>query len=134
MEHRAYSAIRAFNSDLFQAGKQRLLQLNELDELRRESYESSRIYKERLKFFHDKTIARKTFEPNQKVLLYSSRLHLFPGKLRSRWTGPFIVKIVYHTESWRLRIRRSGSISKLIVNASSHSSSSSIFKRLMRTW
>ena len=95
MEHRAYWAIRAFNSNLIQAGKQRLLQLNELDELRRESYESSRIYKERLKSFHDKTIARKTFEPNQKVLLYSSRLHLFPRKLRSRWTGPFIVKVVY---------------------------------------
>ena len=77
MEYQASWAIRTFNSDLTQAGKQRLLQLNELDELRRESYESSRIYKERLKLFHDKTIARKTFEPNQKVLLYSSRLHLF---------------------------------------------------------
>ena len=95
MEHRAYWAFKNFNSDLTQAGKQRLLQLNELDELRRESYESSRIYKERLKLFHDKTIARKTFEPNQKVLLYSSRLHIFLGKLRSRWTGPFIVKVVY---------------------------------------
>ena len=95
MEHRAYWAIRTFNSYLTQAGKQRLLQLNELEELRRESYESSRIYKERLKLFHDKSIARKTFEPNQKVLLYSSRLHLFLGKLRSRWTGPFIVKVVY---------------------------------------
>ena len=95
MEHRAYWAIRIFNSDLTQAGKQRLLQLNELEELRRESYESSRIYKERLKLFHEKSIARKTFEPNQKVLLYSSRLHLFPGKLRSRWTSPFIVNVVY---------------------------------------
>ena len=95
MEHRAYWAIRTFNSDLTQAGKQRLLQLNELDELRQESYESSRIYKERLKLFHDKTIAWKMFEQNQKVLLYNSRLHLFQGKLRSRWTGPFIVKVVY---------------------------------------
>ena len=95
MEHRAYWAIRTFNSDLTQAGKQRLLQLNELEELRRESYESSRIYKERLKSFHDKSITRKSFEPNQQVLLYSSRLHLFPGKLRSRWTGPFIVKVVH---------------------------------------
>ena len=95
MEHRAYWAIRTFNSDLTQAGKQHLLQLNELDELRRESYESSWICKERLKLFHDKTIARKTFEPNQKVLLYSSRLHIFLGKLRSRWIGPFIVKVVY---------------------------------------
>ena len=95
MEHQAYWAIRTFNSDLTQAGTQRLLQLNELDELRRESYESSRIYKERLNFFHDKTIAQKTFEPNKKVLLYSSRLHLFPGKFHSRWTGPFIIKVVF---------------------------------------
>ena len=95
MENMAYWAIKTLNFDLAQAGKQRLLQMNELDELRRESYESSQIYKERLKLFHDKTIARKTFEPNQKVLLYSYRLHMFLGKLRSRWTGPFVVKVVY---------------------------------------
>ena len=27
--------------------------------------------------------------------LYSSCLHIFLGKLRSRWTGPFIVKVVH---------------------------------------
>ena len=70
--------------NLAQASKQRLLQMNKLDELRCESYETSRIYKERLKLFHDKNIVRKTFEPHQKVLLYSSRLHIFPGKHRSR--------------------------------------------------
>ena len=69
--------------------------MNKLDELWRESYESSLIYKEWLKMFHDKTIVRKTFEPHQKVLFYSSRLHMFPGKLCSRWTGPFTVKVVY---------------------------------------
>jgi hypothetical protein len=31
----------------------------------------------------------------KKVLLYNSRLHLFPGKLRSRWSDSFIVKHVY---------------------------------------
>ena len=95
MEHKTYWAIKTLNLDLAQAGKQRLLQMNELDELSRESYESSQIYKERLKMFHDNTIVWKTFEPHQKVLLYSSRLHLFPGKLRSRWTGSFVVKVVY---------------------------------------
>ena len=69
--------------------------MNKLDEMGHESYESSRIYKERLKLFHDKTIVWKTFEPHQKVLLYSSHLHMFPGKLRSRWTGSFVVKVVY---------------------------------------
>ena len=95
IEHRAYWAIKTFNFNVDQAGKQRLLQLNELEELRRESYESSQIYKERFKLFHDKSIERKTFEPNQKVLLYNSRLNMFPGKLRSRRTGPFIVKVVH---------------------------------------
>jgi hypothetical protein len=34
-------------------------------------------------------------DTGQKVLLYNSRLHLFPGKLRSKWSSPFIVKHVY---------------------------------------
>ena len=72
MEHRAYWAIKTLNFDLAKAGKQRMLQMNEFDELRRESYESSRIYKEKVKLFHDKNIVRKTFEPRQKVMLYSS--------------------------------------------------------------
>ena len=29
------------------------------------------------------------------MLLFNSRLKLFPGKLRSRWSGPFIVTKVY---------------------------------------
>jgi hypothetical protein len=37
----------------------------------------------------------KTFDVGQNVLLYNSRLHLFPGKLKSRWSSPFIVKHVY---------------------------------------
>ena len=83
-EHKAYWAIKTLNFNLAKAGQQRMLQMNELDDMRRESYESSRIYKEKVKFFHDKHIVRKTFEPQQKVLLYSSRLHIFLGKLCSR--------------------------------------------------
>ena len=94
MEHRAYWTIKTLNFDLAKVGKQPMLQMNELDELRHELYESSRIYKEKVKPFHDKNIVRKTFKPHQKVF-YSSRLYIFPGKLHSRWTGPFIVKIVH---------------------------------------
>ena len=108
MENRAYWAIKSLNFNLDQASKKRLLQMNELEKLRRDSYESSRIYKERLKLFHDKTIARKTFEPNQKVLLYSSRLHMFPGKLRSRWTRPFVVKVVYPYGAMEIENPKSG--------------------------
>ena len=42
-----------------------------------------------------KLLLEKRSNQNRKYCLYSSRLHLFPGKLRSRWTSPFIVKVVY---------------------------------------
>ena len=29
-------------------------------------------------------------------MLYNSRLHLFPGKLKSKWNGLFVVKNAYH--------------------------------------
>ena len=29
------------------------------------------------------------------MLLYDSKLHLFPGKLKSRWTGSFTIHQVY---------------------------------------
>ena len=77
--------------DIDDAGVHRLLQLNELEELRNEAYENSRIYKENTKATHGKMISRKNFEVSQKVLLFNTRLKLFPGKLRSRWVGPFIV-------------------------------------------
>jgi len=40
-------------------------------------------------------ITRKEFNVGDKVLLYHSRLKLFPGKLRSRWIGPFVVSNVF---------------------------------------
>ena len=46
------------------------------------------------KAYHDKKIISRHFKPNDQVLLYNSRLTLFPGKLCSRWTGPYTVKEV----------------------------------------
>ena len=91
LEHRAFWAIKHFNFDLKSAGEKRLLQLNELEELRLDAYESSRLYKERTKRVHDRFINRREFREGDLVLLFNSRLKLFPGKLRSRWSGPFRV-------------------------------------------
>ncbi|KAH9688688.1 hypothetical protein KPL70_015210 [Citrus sinensis] len=62
-----------------QASSERRLQLAELEEIRNDAYENAKIYKQRMKVFHDKQIMRKSFTPGQKVLLFNSRLHLFPG-------------------------------------------------------
>ncbi|CAN6579348.1 unnamed protein product [Malus baccata var. baccata] len=95
LEHRAHWAVKTFNMDLDAAGLRRKLQLCELEEIRNEAYENARIYKEKTKAFHDKMIRAKTFSIGQKVLLFNSRLRLFPGKLRSKWVGPFIVTNVF---------------------------------------
>ncbi|CAA7047514.1 unnamed protein product [Microthlaspi erraticum] len=38
---------------------------------------------------HDKLIRLKDFKVGDSVLLFNSKLVLFPGKLRSKWSGPF---------------------------------------------
>ena len=83
MEHEAYWAIKTLNFDLKAAGEWRFLQLSELDELKLEAYESSHIYKEQTKKWHDKHIMNKRFKKGDMVLLFNSRLRLFPGKLKS---------------------------------------------------
>ena len=95
LEHRAYWAIKQLNFDLNKAGIQRKLHINELEEIRNDAYECAKTYKEKMKRVHDQHILRKTFSSGQKVLLYNSRLHLFSGKLRSRWTDPYTVHYVY---------------------------------------
>ncbi|CAN6447255.1 unnamed protein product [Victoria cruziana] len=87
-------------------GENRKLELSELEEIYNDAYESSRIAKDKMKAFHDKYIGNKTFEPGQKVWIYSSRLHLFPGKLRSRWEGPTIVQEVYPSGAVRVKMGR----------------------------
>ena len=69
--------------------------MSKLDEIRAKAYKSARSYKERSKLFHDKHILRKDFDPGLKVLFYDSKLYLFPQKLRSRWTGPYIVSCIF---------------------------------------
>jgi len=72
LEHKAYWVIKAFNSNLDDASQLRKLQINELEEIRNDAYENSRIHKARIKEFHDKKILGKTFNVGQKVLLYNS--------------------------------------------------------------
>ncbi|XP_031384834.1 uncharacterized protein LOC116198747 [Punica granatum] len=95
LEHKAYWAIKYLNFDLQAAGEKRLLQLNQMAEMREEAYENARIYKERAKRWHDRNILKREFLPGHKVLLYNSRLKLFPGKLKSRWSGPFVISNVF---------------------------------------
>nr|GEV88700.1 reverse transcriptase domain-containing protein [Tanacetum cinerariifolium] len=95
LEHKAYLALKQTNFDLSVTGDQRKIQLNELNELRDHAYENSLIYKEKTKRIHDSKIKNRVFNVGDQVLLFNSRLKIFSGKLKSRWSGPFTVAKVF---------------------------------------
>nr|GEW89666.1 reverse transcriptase domain-containing protein [Tanacetum cinerariifolium] len=95
LEHKAYWALKHANFDLKTAGDHLKLQLNELNELRDQAYENSLIYKERTKKLHDSKIKNRIFNVGDQVLLFNSRLKIFSGKLKSRWSGPFTIAQVF---------------------------------------
>ena len=66
-------------------------QLNELEEFYLQAYENTNIYKEKTKKWHDRKIMCRKPEPRLHVLLYNSRLEIFPRKLKLRWPGPFVI-------------------------------------------
>ena len=84
--------------------------MNELEEIRNDAYYHAKNFKMKTKEKHDQNILRRVFKPNQKVLLYDSRLHLFPGKLRSRWTGLFVLERVFPYGAVDIRDPKDGHI------------------------
>jgi hypothetical protein len=95
LEHKAYWAIRALNFDMKSTGEKMILDLHTLEELRLAAYESAMLYKEKTRLWHDNMILRRSFQVGEWVFLFNSRLKLFSGKLRSRWTGPYRVQKIF---------------------------------------
>nr|GEU92137.1 reverse transcriptase domain-containing protein [Tanacetum cinerariifolium] len=95
LEHKAYWAMKHCNYDLLTAGDHRKVQLNKLNELRDQAYENSLIYKEKTKRIHDSKIKNCVFNVGDRVLLFNSRLKIFLGKLKTRWSGPFTITQVF---------------------------------------
>ncbi|RVW84761.1 Retrovirus-related Pol polyprotein from transposon 17.6 [Vitis vinifera] len=95
VEYKAWWAIKRLNMDLIRVGAKRCLDLNEMEELRNDAYINSKVAKQRMKKWHDQLISNKELRNGQRVLLYDSRLHIFPRKLKSRWIGPFIIHQVH---------------------------------------
>ncbi|XP_070020870.1 uncharacterized protein [Nicotiana sylvestris] len=94
LEHKAMWALRKLNLEWDVAANLRVEQLNELDEFRFHAYSSSSLYKDKLKHLHDKYARGNEFKVGDMVLLFNSRLRLFSGKLKAKWSGPFEVVFV----------------------------------------
>ena len=97
--------MKKLKMDLSEAPEQRLTGLNELDEFCLKAYESSSIYKEKMKKYHDQKIEKWEFMVGDLVLLFNSRLRLFTGKLKSKWTGPYLVTQLFPHGAVELEIK-----------------------------
>ncbi|XP_049367925.1 uncharacterized protein LOC125832773 [Solanum verrucosum] len=95
LEHRALLVLKKLNLNWSETANLRLDQINEMDEFRLRAYERSALYKERMKLYHDKHNEKRSFTPGDLVLLFNSRLRLFPGKFRPKWSEPFKVTQVF---------------------------------------
>ncbi|CAA7019710.1 unnamed protein product [Microthlaspi erraticum] len=94
LEYKALWAVKLLNFDIRSAQEEIDFDLHELEEIRLDAYESSKIYKKRTKAFHDKKILPMIFKDREFSLLLNSQAKLFPTKLKSKWYGPFKIKEV----------------------------------------
>ncbi|XP_042005725.1 uncharacterized protein LOC121754430 [Salvia splendens] len=69
VEHHAYWAVKEMNMNTEAGAAEKRMQLQELEELRLDAYDSAMWYKENTKMWHDKNLR----------------------KLRSRWIGPYTI-------------------------------------------
>ncbi|GJR50604.1 hypothetical protein Tco_1401125 [Tanacetum coccineum] len=100
IKHNAYWAFKQCNMDLTAAAKKHFMELNELMELIDKAYENTRIYKERTKKWHDSRLrGDKNFKEGDKVLIFNSRFKIHPGKLKSKWYDPCVVKSMHPYET-----------------------------------
>jgi hypothetical protein len=102
LEHKARWAIKQLNFDFKTVGEKRILDLNLLDEWRNEAYENARMFKEKVKIWHDRKNKRKEFKVGDQVLLYNSCFKFSAGKLASKWQGPLVIQEVYQSGAIRL--------------------------------
>nr|GEY29015.1 reverse transcriptase domain-containing protein [Tanacetum cinerariifolium] len=95
LEHKAYWALKHANFDLKTTDDHQKLQLNELNELHDQAYENYLICKEKTKKLYESKIKNRIFNVGDRVLLFNSRLKIFLGKLKTRWSGPFTLTQVF---------------------------------------
>ncbi|XP_042059565.1 uncharacterized protein LOC121804086 [Salvia splendens] len=103
IEHKAYWAVKEVNMQPQVCAEERKLQLQELEELRLESFDAAMWYKEKTKLWQDKNLWVKELQIGQKELLFHSRLKLMPGKSKSKWTGPYTVVAVRANRAMELQ-------------------------------
>lgn len=91
LDNREYWVIKRLNLSMFDAGKKQIARITWVKKIKNTAYKNFKIYKTKIKAFHDKQLRWREFKENQREWFYNSRFKLFLGKLKSRLDGPFII-------------------------------------------
>ena len=67
-----------------------------------EAYERAKMFKEKVKKWHDKRISKHEFNVGDKVLFYRSHLRFSPCKLLSKWERPYHVEEFYRSGALKI--------------------------------
>ncbi|XP_076919192.1 uncharacterized protein LOC143579902 [Bidens hawaiensis] len=96
LEHHASWALKTVNLGHSTVRVHRFHQIHELEELRDHAYAHPYNYMLKTKGLHDRKLrGNKQFKCGDALLLFNSRIKLHPGKLCSRWYGPYTIKEVF---------------------------------------
>ncbi|CAM6094023.1 unnamed protein product [Calypogeia fissa] len=79
--------------------EERAYQLEQLEEEREHVDRRLKNQQNLNKKYHDKKVQVVHLQPGDLVLMYDSQFAHFPGKLHTRWLGPYIVKNFFQNGS-----------------------------------
>jgi len=80
-----------------------MTQLNELDEIRQEAFQTTRLVQQQRSRWHDKYIKERKFHPGDWALFFDSKFKIFQGKFQTHWFGPYEVENVFDNGAVRIR-------------------------------
>jgi hypothetical protein len=89
--------------DLIEAQKERIVQLNELDEMHQEYFQHTDLIQQQREKWHDRFIKKKQFKVGDWALLFNSRFKDFKGKFNTRWLGPYEIEAIFDNGSIKIQ-------------------------------
>ena len=101
--------------NLDEAQKHRILQINELDEIRQDALQRTMLIQNQRKTWHDQFIKQKQFNTRYWALLFNSWFKNLKGKLTTRWMGPYEVVTTFDNGSVEIKTIDGSQIS-FVVN------------------
>ena len=89
--------------DLLEEQRERMGQLNELDQIRQEAIQKTNLVQQQRSRRHDKYIKERKFHLGDWALLFNSKFKNFQGKFQTHCLGPYEVENVFDNGAVRIK-------------------------------